>query len=143
LTTEDAKGAARSLKWVRSAWWLLGMYLLFCFVQYLDRDLGQEKHYLAPRALFAVGFVAFIVVPTVCFLVARGKNSKPNTCWIVLVQSSALYVCMLSQWFCTDGPGVRFLVSCLWFACCILFQPFRLWYKLRRAGDDWQEMPTE
>ncbi|MGO9246837.1 MAG: hypothetical protein ACLPT4_13245 [Verrucomicrobiia bacterium] len=143
LTTEDAKGAARSLKWAGSFWWLLGMYLLFCFVQYLDRDLGQEKHYLAPSTLFAIEFLGLVVVPTACFFVARHKNSKPNTCWIVLVQRSALYVCMLSQWLCTDGPGVRFLVSCLWFAGCILFPPVRLWRKLRRAGDDWPEMPPQ
>jgi hypothetical protein len=92
LTTEDAKLTSRSLKLARSVWWMLGMYLLFCFVQFMDRDLVQEKHYLAPSALFVVEFLALVVVPSVCFFVARRKNSKPNTCWIIFTQWSALWV---------------------------------------------------
>ncbi|MGD1020686.1 MAG: hypothetical protein ABSA12_15345 [Verrucomicrobiia bacterium] len=141
LTTADAMQAARWLKWAGSVWWLLSMYLIFSFVLYMERDLAHEKRYLAPSVYFPVGFLALVVVPTVCFVLARRRSPKPNTRLIVLMQSGAFYAWMLCLFFSTDGPSYWFLVMCLWFAGCMLFRPLRIWYKLRRAGDDWSEMP--
>jgi hypothetical protein len=143
LTAEDAKLAARYLTLARSVWWLLGMYLLFCFVQFMEPDLTQEKHYLAPSAFFAIQFLALAVVPTACFFAARRKHSKPNTCWIALMQRSAIYVYTLCIFFSYQGLGYRFLVNCLVFGYIILVPPLRLWNKLLRVGDDWQEMPPQ
>lgn len=141
LTAEDVKQAGRSLKVARSVWWLLGMYLFFYYVQFTDRDLAQGTRYLAPSALSVIEFLALVVVPTVCCFIARRKNSRPNTSWVVFMQSSALYACMLCNFFSDDRRDYRLLVNGLMFACVILIPPLRLWRKLRRAGDDWQEMP--
>ena len=143
LTTEDTKRAARCLTFARSVWWLLGMYLLFCFVQFMEPDLTQEKHYLAPSAFFAIQFLTLAVIPTACFFVARRKHSKPNTCLIALMQRSAIYVYMLCIFSSYQGLGYRFLVNCLVFGYIILVRPLRLWNKLLRVGDDWQGMPPE
>src|ERR1017187_398781 len=141
LTSGDAKLAARYLTFARSVWWLLGMYLFFYYVRSLDLDPVKERNDLVPGAFFAIEFLALVVVPTACFFVARRKNSKPNTRLIVLMQGSAVYVCMLCNIVSDPGPNWRCLVESLAFAGIILFSPLRLWYKLLRAGDDWQEMP--
>jgi hypothetical protein len=141
LTAEEAEQAASYLKWARSVWGLLGMYLLFCFVQFMDRHFPHREQHLAPSTLFIVGFLALVVVPTVCVCVARRRNSKLNTCLIVLLLSGAIYVWMLSEMFSSEGPGYWLLVNCLTYACMLLIRPLRLWYKLRRAGDDGPEMP--
>lgn len=143
LTTEDVRLTARFLTLARSVWGLLGMYLLFCFVQLMNRDLVDEKHYLAPSTLLTIEILALVVVPTACFFVARRENSKRNAYLIFLMQSSAICVCMLCNFFSYQGLGYRFLVNCLVFGWILLRRPLRLWYKLRRAGDDWQATPSQ
>jgi hypothetical protein len=141
LTAEEADAAASYLKWARNLWVLLGMYLFFCFTLYMDRDLVHAKHYLTSSASFMVGFLTLVVIPTACFVVVRCKNSKPNMTLIVLVQSGAFFAWVICFFFNTHGPGIWSFLYGLMYACVLLIRPLRLWKKLRRAGDDWREMP--
>lgn len=78
LTAEDAKQAARYLKVARSVWWLLCMYLLFCFVRFLERDPMHERPDLAPSVFFAIEFLSLVVVPTACYFRRQAQELKPE-----------------------------------------------------------------
>lgn len=143
LTVEEADAAASYFKIARSVWTLLVMYLFFSFVVHMDRGLLPAKNHLPPNVYFTIGFLTLVVIPTACFFVARRNRSNQNTCWLILIESGALYVWVLTEFFTSQGPGHGwwFLVNGLLYASFMVVRPFRLWYKLRRAGDDWQEMP--
>lgn len=134
---------ASFLKRAQSAWWLLGGYFMFCFMRFMDRDLVHWKQeHLFLHALFAVEFLALIVVPTVSFLVARRKDSRLITCLVVFLQTGALCVWALAEMISIQVPAYYLLVNCLLYPWVILIRPVRLWRKLLNAGDDWQEMST-
>ena len=139
LTAEQAEEAASYLKWARNVWVLLGMYLFFSSMLYMDRALVHRKHYLAPGVYFTIGFLTLVVIPTACFFVARRKTSRPNISFILLIQSGAFFAWMISFLFNIHGPGFFLATYSLSYGCCILIRPLRLWHKLRKAGDDWQD----
>ena len=143
LTTTEVEAVNRALRWTRS-WGLLLAYLLFFGSQFLHRAVFQEeeRHYLASTTLFGIEFLAFIVVPTICFAMAKRRDPRPSIRLLVLMPTISVYVWMVSLWYCVNGLNFSF-----WLVASMGVGPgfiltLRLWRKLREVADVWSEMPS-
>jgi hypothetical protein len=133
LTEREAGLADCMLRYERSGVSLAFACLVFGLIYRNCRDQG----------LLIPGFLGFVVFPAVSFIIARRKVVRMS----VLVLTECLDGCVVAAVVYMMGlwPIYRLdawvAVLVMGFACVV--RPLRLWYKLRRAGDDWQEMPTE
>ena len=142
LTTKEAKYVHRALTWTRP-WGLPLAYLLFFGSQFLHRDVFQEEgsHYLASTTLFAIEFSTLIVVPTVCFAMAKWRHARRGIRLLVLMPTISVYIWMVSLWFTIYGLSFSFWLVTSMGVGPGLFLELRLWRKLRAVADVWSEIP--
>jgi len=142
LTTKNVEAANIALRFTRP-WGLPLAYLLFFGSQFVHRDVfrEEERHYLSSATLFAIECLAFIVVPTICFAMARRRDARPNIRLLVLMPTISVYIWTGSMWFTIYGLSFSF-----WLIISMCMGPafvgtFLLWRKLREAADIWPEIP--
>jgi hypothetical protein len=142
LTTKNVGAVNKARRWI-GPWGLPVAFLLFFGSQFVHRDVFQEegRHYLASTTLFAIEIITFIVVPTICFAMARRRNAGSNIRLLVLMPTISVYVWMGSMWFTIYGLSFSF-----WLLTSMCLGPgfvgtLLLWRKLREVADVWSEIP--
>jgi len=131
LVESEAGLADRILRTERSGVNLAGACLAFGL---LYRDCRNH-------GLLLPGFLGFVVFPAVCFIVARWRVVRMS----ILVLTESLGGLVIVAVCCGMGLG-PISSSSTWVAILIMgyacfVRPLRLWYRLRKSGDVWTEIP--
>ena len=139
LTTEEAKLLESTLRWNRS-FWSIGLLYGFAPILAACGYYLLKKHHM-PLLLPGISGVLFLTLATMAFQVARRGDFRSHV-RLIFTLAALTWVSAL-MFFVFYGVWVSWelFISMLLGGSFGLVRNVRLWLKLRRISDVWQELP--
>jgi hypothetical protein len=155
LTSRESEIVEQAFKKAKSGWHLLGGYLFWLLWLCLYVPLFGEP-YRSNLVYFSSGkpnysnlfflagaLIVNIIFPTVSFFMVRHKSRNLGILFLTEFPIYALWTCGISlSMFGFGFLGFLISVLCLGLTCllCIFIPQLRIWFKVRRVTNVWDEI---